>query len=58
MHAETLINYDLSKKVPDMRRGFTIETRYGSIEVGPDDAEAFARLVEVMLERQRLELQS
>lgn len=56
MDATTLIDYDLSKKVPDMRgRGFTIETSYGEIMVEPHEAEPFARLVEVMLERQRME---
>lgn len=59
MDAETLINYDLAKKVPDMRgRGFTIETAYGEITVDTREAEPFARLVEAMLERRRQELQA
>jgi len=57
MDAETLINYDLAKKVPDMiSRGFTIETAYGEIVVWPSEAEPFANLVKAMLERQRQEL--
>lgn len=54
MDAETLINYDLAKKVPDMLgRGFTIETSYGEIVITPAEAEPFARLVEAMLMQRR-----
>ncbi len=45
------ISYALAKKVPDMRRGFRIETRYGEIEVDAGDAAPFADLMVKLLER-------
>lgn len=47
------IGYALAKKVPDMRRGFRIETRYGEIDVDAEDAAPFADLVDKLLERKR-----
>lgn len=45
------IGYALAKKVPDMRRGFRVETRYGEIEVNDEDAKPFADLMVKLLER-------
>lgn len=45
------LSYALAKKVPDMRRGFRVETRYGEIEVDADDAAPFADLMVKLLER-------
>ena len=45
------ITYDLAKKVPDMRRGFRIETNYGEIEIDEADAKPFADLVERVLNK-------
>lgn len=46
------IAYDLAKKVPDMLRGFRIETNYGEIEIDEADAKPFADLVERVLNKQ------
>lgn len=43
--------YSLSKRVPDMKRGFTINTNYGDIHIKADEAEAIAAVVEAMLEK-------
>lgn len=47
------ISYALAKKVPDMRRGFRIETRYGEIDIEARDAAPFADLMVRLLERER-----
>ena len=49
LNKQEWISYDLAKKVPDMRRGFRIETHYGEIEIDGDDAKPFADLVERLL---------
>ena len=36
------VSYDLAKKVPDMKRGFTISTNYGDLYVVDEDAKLFA----------------
>ncbi len=46
---ELSLSYALAKQVPDMQRGFRIETAYGAIEVEEDDALAFAALTERLL---------
>lgn len=46
------IAYDLAKKVPDMRRGFRIETHYGEIDIDEANAKPFADLVERLLNKQ------
>lgn len=51
------ISYDLAKKVPDMRRGFRIETHYGEIDINGEDAKAFADLVERLLKKKLAGLQ-
>lgn len=51
------IGYDLSKRVPDMRRGFRIETSYGEIEISAEDAKVFADLVELQLTKRISALQ-
>ena len=43
------ISYALCKQVPDMLRGFTIQTNYGDLFIDEDDAEKFARLAEKLL---------
>ncbi len=43
------IGYALSKQVPDMRRGVTLETNYGSLFLQGSDAEAVAALVHTLL---------
>lgn len=47
------IGYALSKQVPDMRRGFAIQTRYGDVIIAPEDAAPFVAALETML-RERL----
>lgn len=39
-------NYDLSKKVPNMAKGFRIQTDYGDISISAADAPAFVELAE------------
>ncbi|MGQ0708729.1 MAG: hypothetical protein ACT4NV_03165 [Rhodoferax sp.] len=51
------ISYDLAKKVPDMRRGFRIETHYGEIEIDSEDAKPFADLLERLLTKKLSALQ-
>lgn len=41
LNKQEWISYDLAKKVPDMRRGFRIETNYG--EICTDPARALER---------------
>ena len=50
--------YDLAKKVPDMKRGFTISTSYGDLYVWDEDAELFAALAERQLKRKFAALQA
>ncbi|WP_426161648.1 hypothetical protein [Pseudoduganella sp. R-34] len=47
-------SYALSKQVPDMKRGFTISTSYGEIEVSPEEAAAFTEVARAMFAK-RLE---
>jgi len=49
LNKQEWISYDLAKKVPDMRRGFRIETNYGEIDIDEADAKPFADLVERLL---------
>ncbi len=49
LNKQEWISYDLAKKVPDMRRGFRIETNYGEIDIDEADAKAFADLAERLL---------
>ena len=46
------IRYALAKQVPDMLRGFTIQTSYGDIAIGVEDAECVARVVRAILQKQ------
>ncbi|WP_334158692.1 hypothetical protein [Oryzomicrobium sp.] len=57
MHDPQWISYDLAKKVPDMRRGFRIETNYGEIDISEADAKPFADLVEHLLAKKLKALQ-
>lgn len=41
--------YDLSKQVPDMRRGFTIATNYGDIPITAEEAPPFVELAQAVL---------
>lgn len=45
------IEYALAKQVPDMVRGCTIETSYGSIRLEPEDSQKVAALVEKLLRK-------
>lgn len=46
---ENNIHYAQAWQVPDMRRGFTIQTSYGEIVVSADEAAPFAALTETLL---------
>ncbi len=43
------LSYALAKQVPDMERGFRIETNYGAIEICEEDALAFSALTQRIL---------
>lgn len=50
--AEFALSYDLAKRVPDMKRGFSISTNYGEIHFGPGlAANAVANTVRRVLEK-------
>jgi hypothetical protein len=51
------LSYDLAKKVPDMKRGFTIWTSYGDLYVVDEDAQLFAELAERLLKKKLADLQ-
>ncbi|PIV87610.1 MAG: hypothetical protein COW48_10475 [Hydrogenophilales bacterium CG17_big_fil_post_rev_8_21_14_2_50_63_12] len=51
LNKQEWISYDLAKKVPDMRRGFRIETHYGEIDIDGEDAKPFAELLERLLKK-------
>ena len=57
LNKQEWISYDLAKKVPDMRRGFRIETHYGEIDIDGEDAKAFADLAERLLKKKLAALQ-
>lgn len=44
--------YTLAKRVPQMERGFTIETNYGPIQFYGDEAKSVITAVRKLLERQ------
>lgn len=46
-----VLGYALAKQVPDMMRGFSIETNYGALHLYDDDAKKVAILVRKLLER-------
>lgn len=46
------VSYALAKKVPDMKRGFTIQTSYGEICIDAEHAGPFATLAQAMLGKQ------
>ena len=46
------VSYALAKKVPDMKRGFTIQTSYGEICINAEHAAPFATLAQAMLGKQ------
>lgn len=53
------ISYALAKKVPDMARGFRIETRYGELEIEAGAlADRIAKLVRAELEKQLSEVKA
>ncbi|WP_244116499.1 hypothetical protein [Burkholderia gladioli] len=43
------LGYALAKQVPDMERGFVIQTSYGDLNVDAGDAQRFASLAQAML---------
>ena len=51
------LSYDLAKKVPDMKRGFTISTNYGDLYIVDEDATLFAELAERLLKKKLAALQ-
>lgn len=57
LNKQEWISYDLAKKVPDMRRGFRIETNYGEIDIDEADAKPFAELAERLLKQKLAALQ-
>lgn len=44
------LSYARSKQVPDMRSGVRIDTNYGVLELGEQDSQAVAALVQMLLE--------
>ena len=48
------IGYSLSKHVPDMLRGFTIQTNYGELVIDAADAAPFAAMADRLLEKKYL----
>ena len=46
------LKYALSKQVPDMTNGFTIQTKFGEIKIDSEFADHFRILAKVVLERQ------
>lgn len=56
--AELNIHYAQAKQVPDMRRGFTIHTSYGDIDVSAQEAAPFVALAETMLAGRLAELEA
>lgn len=46
------LQYSLAKRVPNMGRGFTIQTDYGDIEIQADQAAVIAKAVKAVLERE------
>lgn len=46
------LEYALAKQVPDMARGFTIETSYGRIVIEADQAPKIIRVARAALQRE------
>ncbi|MGF6610634.1 hypothetical protein OKW45_005556 [Paraburkholderia sp. WSM4175] len=46
------IGYALAKQVPDMERGFTIQTSYGELRIDAEDAPRFVALARNLLQKQ------
>ncbi|MCP3022279.1 hypothetical protein [Cupriavidus basilensis] len=44
------IRYALARHVPDMARGFSIQTNYGDLVIEAEDATAFAMLARAILQ--------
>ncbi|OFZ65828.1 MAG: hypothetical protein A2V79_08390 [Betaproteobacteria bacterium RBG_16_56_24] len=49
------LEYSLAKRVPDMERGFTIETSYGGIVIEADQAPKIIKAVRAALQRELAE---
>lgn len=45
------LTYSLAKRVPDMARGFSIETNYGTIHIEADQAAPIIKAVRIALEK-------
>jgi len=45
------IGYALAKQVPDMERGFTIQTSYGELRIDAEDAARVAKVVRSILQK-------
>lgn len=54
------LSYALAKQIPDMERGFTIQTSYGDLHIEAEDAPRFVALARSILQRRlaRLEARS
>lgn len=46
------LSYALAKQVPDMERGFTIQTNYGELIVQAEDAKPFIAAITKLLKRE------
>jgi hypothetical protein len=51
------LEYALCKQIPDMERGFNIETNYGYIEISNLEAPKIIKIVREILEKELAELQ-
>ncbi|OGT01863.1 MAG: hypothetical protein A2143_02265 [Gallionellales bacterium RBG_16_57_15] len=45
------LRYSLAKRIPDMERGFGIDTEYGRIDIAADHAAPIIRMVRIALEK-------
>ncbi|WP_113632186.1 hypothetical protein DUT67_14720 [Pectobacterium peruviense] len=57
MDSPDVLRHALHHHVPDMRNGFTIQTRHGDIYVTADDAAPFADAMEYLLMRKTRQIQ-
>ena len=45
------LRYSLAKRIPDMERGFAIDTNYGRIALNPDQVAPIIKAVRIALEK-------
>ncbi|MBG6244765.1 hypothetical protein CS369_08285 [Candidatus Symbiopectobacterium sp. 'North America'] len=58
MDSPEVLGYALCRHIPDMRKGFTIQTRHGDIYATADDAAPFANAMERVLMSKIRQIQS